>query len=128
MNNQSNQSLIISEYLRQKDAGQNVDVNALCKKYPEMADELRSYIAGEALFDPVAQPKKDSPASEISTSVSGSVDINAETIAPDASNKTTPDKKNKTLFGRYQIKRELGEGAMGTVYCAYDIQLDCLVA
>ncbi len=127
MNTPSDQSLIISEYLRQKDAGKNVDVDALCKKYPDMADGLRSYLAGEALFDPAINPDQNSLASEIPTSVSGSIDVNAETIAPGASFETdTP--QNETLFGRYQLKRELGQGAMGTVYCAHDTQLDCLVA
>ncbi len=56
MENQPDQSLIIAEYLRLKDAGKNVDVDALCKKYPDMPDGLRSYITGEELFEPAAKP------------------------------------------------------------------------
>ncbi len=119
MTSQSGQSDIIAEYLRKKNGGEKVDVEALCFIYPEHAEELRSFIAAEELFSP--------PIQETPTSHLGDVNFNAETIAPGLVVESNKENE-ETIFGRYHIQRELGHGAMGSVFCAYDTQLDCLVA
>jgi len=47
---------ILAEYLKRKDAGQPLDEHSLLKAYPDLADELRSYFAGEAMFGEGKRP------------------------------------------------------------------------
>lgn len=56
----SGSSEIIIEFLRLKKVGENVDLDSLYEKYPELAGELRTYIANEksSLEKPQVEDKK----------------------------------------------------------------------
>lgn len=50
------------------------------------------------------------------------------TLVKGAEERARPDRELPRQVGRYVIKREIGSGAFGAVYCAYDPQLDRDVA
>lgn len=115
---------ILAEYLRRIDAGEQVDLDAICQAHPQLAKELMSYAAGgkqieEASSGEVAQQhEQDSSARERSArqTVSAGSTASGETVW------------TGRTFGRYRIESLLGEGTMGTVLSAVDPQLKRRVA
>ncbi len=117
---------IIAEYLKRKDAGQDLSPDAMLKAYPDLADGLRSWFAGEALMNagaPALAATKLGPIPVLPVPSDG-----RETLKPGAVQSDTASEFTGRKFGRYQILRPLGEGAMGSVYLALDTTLDRQVA
>ena len=110
---------VLSEYIRRRDSGEQVDVELLCMAYPDLADALRSYADGEGLLQ--AMIRQQAPADVDSNSSQA-----AETIRPRAAHQT--DLLSGGAFGRYRIIQLLGEGAMGAIYLAEDTNLGRQVA
>jgi len=112
---------ILAEYLKRKDAGKPVSKASLLKAYPDLADGLRSYFEGEALMGDLAfAPTKLGP-KPTPTDV-------RETLKPGAMESDTSSGFSPRSFGRYQLLRPLGEGAMESVYLANDTLLERKVA
>lgn len=38
---------IIEEYLRRQDSGQPIDLDSICRSYPDLADQLRAFLSDE---------------------------------------------------------------------------------
>ncbi|MEZ6121722.1 MAG: bifunctional serine/threonine-protein kinase/formylglycine-generating enzyme family protein [Planctomycetaceae bacterium] len=108
---------VIAAYLKGKDAGKPVSQAALIRAYPDLSDSLRSYFEGEALMGEVAIVTPGYSPSELQ-----------ETIRPGVQESDTASEFSPRMFGRYQLLRPLGEGAMGSVYLAKDTTLDRQVA
>ncbi len=111
----------IAEYLERIDAGEPVDRAAFVRSHADIADELRSYFESEDLVD------RDRPADDPDT-VTNSLAVD-ETAPPkshaiDGGNRLSVP----GTFGRYELEKLLGQGAMGSVYLATDTQLSRQVA
>ena len=110
---------VVAEYIRRREAGEEVDVESLCEQHPDLAGALRSYAAGEGLVEALAGDPDPSVIDSAQTQ-------DAETIRPGVAQRTDlPDQKK---FGKYELIRTLGEGAMGAIYLARDTNLDREVA
>lgn len=115
---------ILAEYVRRKEAGQPVSAAALLQAYPDLAEALRSYFQKEAADGNLASaqtipPKRQPP--PIQSNV-------RETMNPGKGRSDTASDLQGRTFGRYQLLRPLGDGAMGSVYLALDTTLDRRVA
>jgi len=112
---------VLAEYMKRKDAGRPVNQKTLLAAYPDLADALQSWFEGEALIEGgvLAATKlgKVPPRSNV-----------RETIRPSAVESDTASEFTPRMFGRYQLLRPLGEGAMGSVFLSKDTTLDRQVA
>jgi formylglycine-generating enzyme required for sulfatase activity/serine/threonine protein kinase len=118
----------LRDYLERVDRGESVDRKAFLSEHAEIADELVSFLAAEAEVKKLAA---NDPAAELaSTSTKSFAARGQETLAPQTEKRGAAKAQGGLFgqFGRYQIIRPLGKGAMGTVYLAEDTQLERSVA
>jgi serine/threonine protein kinase len=119
----------LREYLERVDRGEVVNRQDFLARHAEIAHALRSFFAAE-------EPFRNMEGTRISE---GSAGISTRSIAVLGQETVHPRQKLDhplgTIesglagqFGRYQIIRALGKGAMGTVYLALDTQLKRNVA
>lgn len=116
---------------------------AIQSQHPDLPGELQQAIqtlqklqriaGGEGpAIAPAAVPRGGDSGATILTSSGAPGDTEATFISDAPQTSTVPDRAAALAageaFGRYQIVRMLGRGAMGAVYLAYDGQLDRHVA
>jgi serine/threonine protein kinase/formylglycine-generating enzyme required for sulfatase activity len=119
----------LEDYFDRVDRGEPVDPENFVAQHPEIADELRQFITTEdELRRFAAESFRD--ISQISTGVFSQP--GRETLPPRSAGAARDGQSSQSdlsgQFGRYQIIRSLGKGAMGTVYLAQDTQLERQVA
>src|SRR6516165_9645044 len=104
---------VIAEFLVAEAAGQSPDRAAFLARYPDLADELRSFFADHDRMRIMAEPLHTPVAAE------------ASTLGLDA-----PVSPGTTVryFGDYEILEEIARGGMGIVYKARQISLNRIVA
>lgn len=94
--------------------------DALRTRHPEISNEIQGAINTlrkiQQITGPGVQRPLDEPGGAAGATTDGSAGGGGQLLAPSES------------FGRYQIVRLLGQGAMGAVYLAYDPQLERHVA
>ena len=94
---------ILDEYLVGLERGEAVDPAELLARHPEMADRLRGYLSGLALFQRAIDP-------------------------PQASLPILGGAATGTILGDFRLVREIGRGGMGIVYEAVQMSLERRVA
>ncbi|WP_254511522.1 serine/threonine-protein kinase [Anatilimnocola floriformis] len=94
---------ILDEYLVGLERGEAIEPAELLARHPDMADRLRGYLSGLALF----QRELDPPASPLPV-LGGAA--------------------NGTILGDFRLLREIGRGGMGIVYEAVQMSLGRRVA
>jgi tRNA A-37 threonylcarbamoyl transferase component Bud32 len=104
---------VIAEFLVAEAAGQSPDRAAFLARYPDLADELRSFFADHDRMRIMAEPLHTPVAAEAPT---------LGLTAPVAPGTTV------RYFGDYEILEEIARGGMGIVYKARQISLNRIVA
>jgi WD40 repeat protein len=110
----------IAAYLRATEAGHAPDLEGWLAQHPDLADELRSFLADRDGFRGLAGELPAAPAP-----VAGAAE--APTLAPRAPRSET---KLDTVryFGDYELLEEVARGGMGVVFKARQVSLNRMVA
>jgi serine/threonine-protein kinase len=104
-------ALALEDLLRRQQGGQAIDFAAVAYVYPDLADELKQLLVVGQFVNGLAPSRSDPDA----TLSQGSAARLAAASLP-------------REFGDYQLVEEIGRGAMGVVYKAWDRQLKRFVA
>ncbi len=121
--------LLFVEFSSRKASGDGVALSEYASRFPDAYPELERLVAqaSDSQIRAAARAKSGasaSPARETSRS-------QAERRTCPSDSESQDDAESPSLprrFGRYEIVRRLGTGAMGTVYLAHDRQIDRPVA
>ncbi len=99
----------LESLLQQQGNGRPIDFNVVARQHPDIADELKQLLAVGQFVSGMARSGNDA----------------AATVAPSSSIDPGPLPRE---FGSYQLVEEIGRGAMGVVYKAWDRDLKRFVA
>jgi eukaryotic-like serine/threonine-protein kinase len=103
---------VLDEVSEQQRRGQKPDIDALTKQYPELADELRQLLAIAQIADEVGRSQNGA-----------GVTVSQPTRVASPIFSDLP-----RIFGDFELVEEIGRGAMGVVYKAWETSLKRFVA
>ena len=107
---------IVEEFALRVRSGEQPNIESYVQSYPEIADQLRSYLPTIGVLEDVAECETHHGSKDGTHSRS------------DCQNADRAELPSDSPFGRYHILRSIGRGAMGTVYLARDTRLGRTIA
>src|SRR5262245_40869143 len=111
--------LVLAEYLRAADSGNPPDEHALLARHPDLADELKEFLANRAAMQRLTAPARD-------PGITKTLPAHGRPPRP----LSTPDLSlpGAHQFGDYELLEEIARGGMGVVYKARQVSLHRVVA
>ena len=109
---------VLEAWYRAVEAGRRPEDEELIRLHPDLADELRSFLADKQVFEAAAAPltpPRPKPA-----------DPNAVTLGQQDTSLTAPARMR--YVGDYELLEEIGRGGMGVIYRARQVSLNRTVA
>jgi|SaaInlStandDraft_1057018.scaffolds.fasta_scaffold12782_2 hypothetical protein len=116
---------LIDEFTREFASGESLEIEQFISRNPEYKEELIKHFSS-ATRTPKFSKKGVSQA--VDQSKLSHDDQVSQTLVPGCEEDTESETNIPKTFGRYNIQKVLGMGAMGAVYLARDSQLDRDVA
>ncbi len=124
---------VLAEYFQKLDRGDAVLPQTLLASHPELEAELREFFDAASFVENLAGPTQSEQTQMLSVHDTARNSLVGETIVSHSSPHAPREghisrSEMATHFGRYEIQRLLGQGAMGSVYLAYDPSLQRQIA
>ena len=123
---------ILAEYFQSLDRGAAVSPQTLIDTNPDLAEQLREFFDAASFVEGLAGPTQSEQSQMLSANDTARSVLLGETIVsgvqPAPARRGPQGGNFPQHFGRYEIVRLLGQGAMGAVYLAYDPSLQRQVA
>ena len=108
---------ILADYLRAKEAGEQVDPQLIIAAHPDLADDLRSFFQNHAAVNQLAAPLREALAPQDTPTLDQSAGDSAAVIG-----------SRLKYFGDYELLDEIARGGMGVVFKAKQLSLRRIVA
>jgi WD40 repeat protein/serine/threonine protein kinase len=145
---------VLADYFQRLDAGEAVSPASLLASHPELENQLREFFDAASFVEGLAGPTQAEQTQMLSVHDTARNSLIGETIvgtnvvrslrerkpgeaiaslrtteeATPVANSSARGASGPQHFGRYEIQRLLGQGAMGSVYLAYDPSLQRQIA
>jgi|GEM_PF-1300385 len=123
---------LLADYFQRLDQGEAVAPSSLFDSNPDLEAELREFFDAASFVEQLAGPTHSEQSQMLSVNDTARSVLLGETIVsgvqPVPARAGAIAGKLPQHFGRYEIQRLLGQGAMGSVYLAYDPSLQRQVA
>jgi len=116
---------VIAEYLAAVEAGDSLDRDELFEQHPDLADELRSFLADH---DQMRAAREESEDPTLPPGKSDTQTDDAITPSSGQPQGAPPIGTKVRYFGDYELLQEIARGGMGVVYKARQINLNRTVA